>query len=161
MLKKIAAIGVGLFTLYAAGAVQAQDKPTQASSSDQQPTQQAQTAAAPAEKETWKGPFGGTFNANFAIATDYSYRGISQTQRNPAFQMGFGYETPQVSEKVPLSAYASLWGSNVSFPGTGASFELDTIAGLRLKALNEKLLVDLSWMRYNYPGSTPDIGFIE
>ncbi|SKA32692.1 conserved hypothetical protein, partial [Enhydrobacter aerosaccus] len=160
MTKNALAALVGVMILAASGSIaQAQ---TQAPAQPAPPAQQTQPpAAAPAEKETWKGPFGGTFNANFAITTDYSYRGISQTQRNPAFQMGFGYETPQVSEKVPLSAYASLWGSNVSFPGTGASVEIDTVAGLRLKALNEKLLVDLSWMRYNYPGSTPDIGFIE
>ena len=41
----------------------------------------AQTAGALAEeKETWKGPFGGTFSAGMTIASDYSYRGISQTQ---------------------------------------------------------------------------------
>lgn len=172
MVKRIAAISVALFTLCASASLHAQDKsatndsPQQAQTpaAAQQPAaapQQAQAAPAAPEKETWKAPFGGTFNANFTFATDYSYRGISQTSRNPAFQMGFGYETAQISENIPISAYASAWGSNVIFPGTGATFELDTIAGLRLKALNEKLLVDLSWMRYNYPGSNPDIGFIE
>ncbi len=127
--KRIAAMGVGFLALTAATA-QAEDKPT------------------------WTGPFGGTFNANFAFVTDYSYRGISQTQRGVAGQMGFGYESPAVSEKVPLTGYLQAWGSNVSFPGSGgATFELDTIVGARYKALGDKLLIDASFMRYNYPGA--------
>ena len=70
---------------------------------------------APAEKETWKAPFGGTFSATFAFATDYSYRGISQTQRQVAAQAAFGYETPSLSlgQDAALSAYVGAWGSNV------------------------------------------------
>ena len=75
----------------------------------------APTTQAPPEKETWKAPFGGSWTATFAFATDYSYRGISQTQRQVAAQPSFTYETPTVSEKVPLSAYVGAWGSNVYF----------------------------------------------
>ncbi|MBN9091561.1 MAG: hypothetical protein J0J01_31965, partial [Reyranella sp.] len=57
------------------------------------------------DKPVWKAPFGGTFTAGAAFITDYSYRGISQTQRQVAFQPTLTYETPTVSEKVPLSAY--------------------------------------------------------
>lgn len=158
MRKNAFVVLTGLFA-FAASASTARSQDGPVGNSPQQA--QAAAPAAAEEKPSWKGPFGGTFNANFTFATDYSYRGISQTMRNPAFQMGFGYETPQISDKIPVSAYISTWGSNVIFPGTGATFELDTIGGLRLKALNEKLLVDLSWMRYNYPGSVPDIGFQE
>ena len=87
--------------------------------------------AQPAEKETWKAPFGGTFTATFAAATDYSYRGISQTQRQVAFQPAFTYETPTVSENVALSAYVGAWGSNVYFGNTNPTVaEIDLIAGL-------------------------------
>src|SRR5882757_6100684 len=44
----------------------------------------APTAQAAPEKETWNAPFGGSWTATFAFATDYSYRGISQTQRQVA-----------------------------------------------------------------------------
>ncbi len=63
------------------------------------------SAAASAEKESWKAPFGGVFSATFAFTTDYSYRGISQTQRQVAPQAAIGYETAPVSENVLLSAY--------------------------------------------------------
>ena len=135
MLRKIATATAGILTHFAAATAQAEDKPT------------------------WTGPFGGTFNASFAFVTDYSYRGISQTQRGVAGQMGFGYETPAVGEKVPLTGYLQAWGSNVNFPNSGASFELDTIVGARYKALNDKLLIDASFMRYNYPGAAQDTFF--
>ena len=44
--------------------------------------------------EPWRGPFGGSFNANFTVTSDYSYAGISNTQLGPAFQVGLDYKTP-------------------------------------------------------------------
>lgn len=110
------------------------------------------SAAQAEDKPVWTGPFGGTFNASFAVTTDYSYRGLSQTQRGVAGQAGFGYETPALSAAIPLTAYLQAWGSNVNFPGTGAAIEVDTIGGVRYKALADKLVLDASFMRYNYPG---------
>ena len=117
------------------------------------------TPAPPPEKETWKGPFGGTFTASFAFATDYSYRGISQTQRQVAAQAAFGYETPSLllGQDAALSAYVGAWGSNVNFPGTGTTAEIDLLAGFKLKALSEKLTVDLGYIRYNYLGAPADL----
>ncbi len=118
----------------------------------------AQTTPAPPEKDVWKAPFGGTWTATFAFATDYSYRGISQTQRQVAVQPAFTYETPQVSENVPLSAYVGAWGSNVYFGNTNPTIaEIDLIAGLRLKALDDKLTFDLGYIRYNYLGAPADL----
>ena len=114
--------------------------------------------AAPQPKETWNAPFGGTFTATFAFATDYSYRGISQTQRQVAVQPAFTYETPTVSETVPVSAYVGAWGSNVYFGNTNPTIaEVDLIAGLRLKALNDKLTGNLGYIRYNYLGAPSDL----
>ena len=48
----------------------------------------------------WHGPFGGTFSAGGTFATDYSYRGISQTQRQVAFQPFLTYETPSVASEL-------------------------------------------------------------
>src|SRR5262245_61873256 len=81
----------------------------------------AGAAQAEEDKPVWKAPFGGTFTAGATFATDYSYRGISQTQRQVAFQPTITYETPTVSESLLLSAYAGAWASNVYFPGTGAA----------------------------------------
>jgi len=150
LLKKIAVVGVALFTICASAAAYAQGTPNAAAPA---------APDTPPEKETWKGPFGGTFTAGFAFLNDYSYRGISQTQRQVAVQASFGYETAPVSEKVPLSAYVSAWGSNINFPNTGASVEIDLNAGLRLKALDDKLTFDLGYIRYNYLGAPADLYF--
>ncbi len=139
LLKKVAALVVALISVCAAvGIAYAQGTPT------------PQTPDAAPEKETWKAPFGGSFTAGFAVLNEYSYRGISQTQRQVAVQAAFGYETPTVSEKIPLSAYVGAWGSNVNFPGTGTFAEIDLLTGLRLKALDDKLTFDLGYIRYNY-----------
>ncbi len=126
----------------------------------------AQTAAPPApaeEKPVWKAPFGGTFTAGAAFTTDYSYRGISQTQRQVAFQPTITYETPTVSESLLLSAYGGAWASNVYFPGTGAAAEIDLYGGFRFKAMEGKFTADLGYIRYNYPGAIEQLqlGFNE
>lgn len=126
MLHKIAATAASLIAIWT-GAASAQDK--------------------------WEGPFGGTFTATIGVFSDYSYRGISQTLREPAVQAGFTYETPTFGP-TPISAYVGAWGSNVHFGQTiGASPEIDVIAGLRAKALNDKFTADLGYIRYNYLGA--------
>lgn len=139
LLKKIATLSVALITICATVPAFAQGTPD-----PQQPS------VTPPEKEAWKGPFGGTFTAGFAVLNDYSYRGISQTQREIAVQAAFGYETRTVSEQIPISAYVGAWGSNVNFPGTGTTAEIDLLTGLRLKAMDDKLTFDLGYIRYNY-----------
>ena len=169
LLKKEAVLALGLFIMCAASATSAQTpsaSPNQQNAEVQNAQAQtptpgqgpAQTTEAPPEKEKWNAPFGGTFTATFAFATDYSYRGISQTQRQVAFQPAFTYETPTVSENVGLSAYVGAWGSNVYFGNTNPTIaEVDLIAGLRLKALNDKLTGDLGYIRYNYLGAPADL----
>jgi uncharacterized protein (TIGR02001 family) len=150
LLKKVATFAVALFTICATGSLNAQTPPAV-------PPDNKTVAPAP-EKETWKGPFGGSFTATFAFATDYSYRGISQTQRQVAFQPSVGYETAPVSENVLLSAYVGAWGSNVYFGNTNPTIaEIDLLTGLRLKVLNEKLTFDLGYIRYNYLGAPSDL----
>jgi uncharacterized protein (TIGR02001 family) len=179
LLKKGAMFAAGLFTICSAGVAAAQTSPVTTEISGQgqvqdqgqiqgQETAQAPTPTpgqgpaattqAPPEKETWKAPFGGSWTATFAFATDYSYRGISQTQRQVAVQPSFTYETPTVSENVALSAYVGAWGSNVYFGNTNPTIaEVDLIAGLRLKALDGKLTGDLGYIRYNYLGAPSNL----
>jgi len=132
-------------------AAQAQDR------SKEQTTETAQAQpsdSAPAEKPVWRAPFGGTFTAGAAFATDYSYRGISQTQRQVAFQPTITYETAPFIEQVPLSLYVGAWASNVYYPGTNTAAEIDTYGGFRYKGFDGKFTADLGIIRYNYPGST-------
>jgi uncharacterized protein (TIGR02001 family) len=102
--------------------------------------------------EASKNPLGITFTATASAVSDYSYRGISQTQRVPAFQPSIVIETGPFSDQLPITAYVGAWASNVNFPGTGAWGELDASAGFRLKALKDKLTFDLGYIRYNYMG---------
>jgi len=115
------------------------------------------------EKPVWKAPFGGTFTAGAAFTTDYSYRGISQTQRQVAFQPTLTYETPTIGQSVLVSAYAGAWASNVYFPNTGAAAEIDLYGGFRFKAMEGKFTADLGYIRYNYPGALEELqlGFNE
>ena len=156
MNKGIVGTAAGLAMCATAGMMDvasAQDTQIQA----QAPAPAAAPAPTAPEKETWKAPFGGSFTATIAALNDYSYRGISQTQRQVAVQASAVYETPTFSEKVPLTAYAGFWASNVNFPGTGAAAEIDLNAGFRLKTLEDKLTFDLGYTRYNYPGTPSEL----
>lgn len=90
------------------------------------------------------------FSANVGFASDYIFRGISQTSGNPAVQGGIDFAHAS-------GFYAGMWGSNVSwitdFGATGsASMELDTYFGFR-NTLDNDLSYDVGFIRYNYLGS--------
>lgn len=100
--------------------------------------------AAAAEEES-------LFDVAFGIAglTDYRFRGISQTKRDPSVQ---GY--------VEVSAldwfYAGVWASNVNFPErlglTDPSSEIDVYAGVRHTW--DSFTLDAGYLYYWYPGET-------
>lgn len=87
---------------------------------------------------------GATGSGNLALASDYVWRGSSQTGGDPAVQAG-----------VRLSArnglYASAWGSNVAFtPDIGARSEFDAVLGWS-GDLTPAWGLDGSVVRYVYP----------
>jgi uncharacterized protein (TIGR02001 family) len=95
------------------------------------------------------------FSANVGIATDYIFRGISQTSARPALQGGIDYAHAS-------GFYAGVWGSNVSWvgdfnPGVSSSLELDTYFGFR-NTLDNGFGYDLGFLRYNYPASNYPAG---
>src|SRR5216110_2063390 len=59
------------------------------------------------DAKRWPAPFGGAFNANFTVTTDYSYAGISNTQLGPAFQVGLDYKTPSLIDAFPLWVFVT------------------------------------------------------
>lgn len=70
------------------------------------------------------------FSGNVALTSDYVFRGISQTQGDPAVQGGFDLTTG--AEGAPL--YAGAWASNVDFGSPSAiraPMELDVYGGVR------------------------------
>ena len=96
------------------------------------------------------------FSANVALATNYLYRGISQSGAKPAIQGGFDYANAN-------GIYIGTWGSSISWLGdeytTGANpagalnagLELDTYGGY--KGTVEAVSYDVGFLRYNYPGN--------
>ena len=100
------------------------------------------------------GPHNFSFSA--ALVSDYAFRGISQTQEDPALQASFDYTHES-------GFYAGVWGSNVDFtasgaPDDGADVEIDTYIGWRFP-LGEKVGADIQFLRYNYPGTNSGIDY--
>lgn len=89
-----------------------------------------------------------TFAANVAMATDYVFRGVSQSQEKPALQGGFDYSHSS-------GLYLGTWGSNVSWVQTGgykdnSSLELDFYGGY--KGAAGPVSYDVGVLQYYYPG---------
>lgn len=89
---------------------------------------------------------GGTsFTGNAGFTSEYSFRGIAQSDEHPAVQGGF-------DAAHDSGFYAGVWGSNVDFnDGSQASAEVDIYAGFSksFKGLN----VDVGAIYYAYPGA--------
>ena len=110
---------------------------------------QAQTAAAPATpaaaasapevKSDW------TFTGNAGVFSDYRFRGISQTNKKPAFQGGFDIGHAS-------GFYVGNWNSNVdSSLYNGANLEMDFYGGYKMNA--GPVALDFGALYYYYPGS--------
>ena len=52
-----------------------------------------------------------SFSANVLLATEYQFRGLTQSDEDFAIQGGFDYEY------TPLGAYVGFWASSIEFPG--------------------------------------------
>ena len=92
-------------------------------------------------------------SATFAVTTDYVFRGVSQTDNEPAFQAGLTYS-------APFGLYAGAWGSNVDFGEGGPNFEFDYFVGWNTD-LNDSWNLDLGVTRYTYEGSSDGYGDID
>ena len=111
---------------------------------------------------------GPKFSANVAITSDYIFRGMSQTDENPAIQGGFDMTWGMF--------YAGVWGSSLDFGGAVdgcgqpagtsgdcANLEVDIYAGITPKLGPVDL--DLGVIYYSYPGAkdlpTAELDFVE
>jgi len=90
-------------------------------------------------------------SANVTLASDYSFRGVSQTDRDPAIQGGFDVE-------FDSGFYIGTWASNVSFDNT--SMELDLYAGYGGE-INEDVSYDFVYIRYQYPADSSELAYNE
>lgn len=100
-------------------------------------------------------PLGLEFSGSAAMTTDYRFRGQTQTQNDPAVQVGF-----QLDHSTGL--YAGVWGSNVHFGGEGPHLELDPYIGYAktFENLPGAPTVDVGVWYYAYPGYS-DSNFVE
>ncbi len=96
-----------------------------------------------------------TVSGSASIASDYRFRGVSQSDREMAVQGG-------ITIAHDSGFYIGTWASNLSGWGTfgGANMELDLIGGYKAKlAENATLDVGLTW--YMYPGGSDMTDFGE
>lgn len=96
-----------------------------------------------------------TVSGSATIASDYRFRGVSQSDKGMAIQGG-------ITLTHESGLYVGGWASNLSGWGTfgGANMELDLIAGYKLPlADNATLDVGLTW--YMYPSGADDTDFAE
>lgn len=99
----------------------------------------AQSTAAPAAEPEF------TLTGNLGIFSDYRFRGISQTNKNPAIQGGVDFA-------MKNGIYLGNWNSNVdSGLLSGANIEMDFYGGWR-HSFGE-FGIDLGAIYYWYPGS--------
>ena len=95
-------------------------------------------------------PSFGAVSANVAFASDYVWRGMTQSD-GPAIQGGFDFEDEN-------GFYAGIWGSNVNF-NDGAGSELDYYAGYGF-SLGE-VGVDIGYIAFDYPQNQTGLDFEE
>lgn len=95
-----------------------------------------------------------TVSGSATIASDYRFRGVSQTDEGFAIQGG-------VTATHKSGVYAGAWGSNLAGWGTfgGANMELDLFAGVKVPVGAGTLDTGLTW--YMYPGGADETDFAE
>lgn len=93
-------------------------------------------------------------SGNVALTSDYRFRGISQSDEDPAIQGGFdvGFEP---------GIYLGTWASSIDFGGgndTGSfsTVEIDYYAGWRGPIGDTDFGMDVGYAYYTYPGDTVD-----
>ncbi|MBC2666092.1 hypothetical protein H7F51_11245 [Novosphingobium flavum] len=88
------------------------------------------------------------------IASDYRFRGVSQSNKGMAVQAGF-------TAKHQSGLYAGVWASNLAGWGTfgGSNTELDIYGGYTLPVGGATLDAGLTW--YMYPGGSDKTDFAE
>lgn len=86
--------------------------------------------------------------ATATATTDYDFRGVSQTEGNPALQLSVDYAAEHF--------YAGIWGSNIDFgENVDGNVEVDLVAGFA-GGDEEGLRWDFGATWYTYPASEED-----
>ncbi len=105
----------------------------------------------------------GTFAPSVTITSNYIFRGLSQSRRDPAIQANLEY-TYEIGAFTP---YLGMFASTTRFPSNNTpagsesvsirqTRELDFFGGVRWKTPLDGLLLDVGVISYTYPGNTAD-----
>lgn len=111
----------------------------------------AVSVAASAQAQIQLGETGLTATVTGTFASDYLFRGLSQTRSRMAYQAG-----AEVEHSSGL--YVGTFISNVRFLGVDARQEVDVYGGYRFTAFDTKF--DVGFIGYLYPGYTAPMGGI-
>jgi uncharacterized protein (TIGR02001 family) len=95
------------------------------------------------------------FSGTATLTSDYVFRGLSQTNEDPAVQASFDYNHP-------TGVFLGAWASNVDDAVSDGNIEIDLYAGYRHQ-LFQNLSYELSAIYYWYPGGErdPDLNYWE
>jgi len=93
-----------------------------------------------------------SYTGNVAVATDYVFRGVSQTLERPAIQGGF-------DATFDSGIYAGIWASNVNF-NTDASTEMDYYGGFSGTFGCTSCSYKIGFIYYDYDGD-PQFDYVE
>lgn len=99
--------------------------------------------------------FPGAFSANAGLFSEYRFRGLDQSDEQPALQGGIDWSA-DVGDGVGV--YAGLWGSNVDFNDSDeAQVEVDYYAGVS-GSVND-IGWDVGFIYYSYPGAASSLNY--
>jgi uncharacterized protein (TIGR02001 family) len=104
----------------------------------------ASTLVATSSAMAWESEDGvWSTSGNVALTTNYIFRGVSQTDNEPAIQGGFdlGHSS---------GLYAGIWASNIDYPGSDANIEIDYYAGFAGDFGDSGVSYDISGLYYDY-----------
>ena len=115
-----------------------------------------------AEEAAAEAPEVSPITANVTVASNYIYRGITQSNNKPAIQGGFDYAHES-------GFYVGNWNSSISWisdsynnslnagvpknsaPSTSAPIEMDFYAGFKKELIGEGFASDFGVLQYYYP----------
>lgn len=92
-------------------------------------------------------PFKLNFSGNVALTTDYRFRGLAQSQNDPAIQASFSFSHDS-------GVYFGVFASNVHFSGDTPHLELSPYIGYSTEldlSPRIKPVLDVGYTRFNYP----------
>ncbi len=94
-----------------------------------------------------------SFEGNVAFVSDYLFRGVTQTDGDPAIQGGFQFNHDS-------GVYAGAWGSSISWlsdsdPDVSSQVELNAFLGYAGEFGTSGVGYDVGVLHYAYPGSYP------